>query len=410
MLLSNFNCPRIIVLFRYINLILTGLLCAACTNQFPTNQNYEYFILAMPKSSETPVSPASPGVLSITPTDGSTAQANNSQIQIIFLQTMDAASLTLQAASGACTESIQISDNNFGTCLGGTLNITGNPTIVITPSTLLFEGTNIQAKVTTTATSSGTALATDFISTGFTVFLPTDFAGLGIWLRSDMGVTRDGSDRISSWADQSGNGMNVTQGTASRQPLWVAGILNGNPIVRFDANRFLRRNNVIGSSLFASNQVDAFFVINQTGSQARNTILVWEQSSSNRVVMHMTWANQLIYEHGDGGGGGRVSMAQPGGWDSVFHISEVYRNANTAQWTVDGALAGNLTFSDNLANGGSTNLRIGQAATGTPTNGWFLGDLAELLIYRNALSAAERTIVACYLSRKYNLTLTPVCP
>ena len=61
--------------------------------------------------------------------------------------------------------------------------------------------------------------------------IPT--AGLQLWLRADAGVdTLNGT--VSRWHDQSGNGNDAIQASASRQPLLVAGRLNGIPVVRFD--------------------------------------------------------------------------------------------------------------------------------------------------------------------------------
>jgi hypothetical protein len=40
-------------------------------------------------------------------------------------------------------------------------------------------------------------------------FSPLDIDGCGLWLRSDVGVTKNESDQVLVWADQSGNGNNA---------------------------------------------------------------------------------------------------------------------------------------------------------------------------------------------------------
>src|SRR5262245_29682685 len=57
---------------------------------------------------------------------------------------------------------------------------------------------------------------------------------LQLWFRADAGVTTNGTGNVSAWADQSGNGNNVTNTTAANQPLWLDNTLNGLPVVRFD--------------------------------------------------------------------------------------------------------------------------------------------------------------------------------
>lgn len=50
-------------------------------------------------------------------------------------------------------------------------------------------------------------------------FVPTQLAGCVLWLRSDLGISLNGSN-VSAWADQSGQGNNVTQGVAGQQPAY----------------------------------------------------------------------------------------------------------------------------------------------------------------------------------------------
>jgi hypothetical protein len=59
-------------------------------------------------------------------------------------------------------------------------------------------------------------------------------ANLLVWLRSDLGVTESGGV-VSTWADQSGNGHNFTQGTAANRPAYNAtGGPNSTPSILFD--------------------------------------------------------------------------------------------------------------------------------------------------------------------------------
>lgn len=52
------------------------------------------------------------------------------------------------------------------------------------------------------------------------------------WHRADLGVTIDGSNRVSDWADQSGNGRHLTQTVAGSRPDYLAtGGSNGGPII-----------------------------------------------------------------------------------------------------------------------------------------------------------------------------------
>lgn len=56
---------------------------------------------------------------------------------------------------------------------------------------------------------------------------------LRLWCESDVGITLVGSN-VSQWADQSGVGAHLSQGTAGARPLYVASALAGRPVIRFD--------------------------------------------------------------------------------------------------------------------------------------------------------------------------------
>ena len=45
-------------------------------------------------------------------------------------------------------------------------------------------------------------------------FSPIDIAGISLWLKADAGVTVDGNDFVTAWADQSGNGNNCSSPNA----------------------------------------------------------------------------------------------------------------------------------------------------------------------------------------------------
>jgi len=70
--------------------------------------------------------------------------------------------------------------------------------------------------------------------------------GLQLWLHSDSGYSlSDGS--VTEWTDDSGNGNDVTQSTAERQPTVATGAANGHDAVQFDGdNDFLLRQDTLG--------------------------------------------------------------------------------------------------------------------------------------------------------------------
>lgn len=67
-------------------------------------------------------------------------------------------------------------------------------------------------------------------------FDPSQLSGLKLWLKADAGVTVDGSGNVSSWADQSGSGKDVSQADAAKRPAYVtASVFRSKPGIRFPA-------------------------------------------------------------------------------------------------------------------------------------------------------------------------------
>ena len=58
-----------------------------------------------------------------------------------------------------------------------------------------------------------------------------------LWLKANAGTTSTvNATAISTWSDQSGNGVHVSQSTAAQQPSFATNVLNGFPGIQFDNN------------------------------------------------------------------------------------------------------------------------------------------------------------------------------
>lgn len=80
-------------------------------------------------------------------------------------------------------------------------------------------------------------------------------SGCVLWLRADMGITKDGSDRVSVWADQSGNGHDFAQSTGTAQPAITT--YNGIAAILFDPAvtiRYLTRAHTAAMNTAAQSQ------------------------------------------------------------------------------------------------------------------------------------------------------------
>lgn len=217
---------------------------------------------------------------------------------------------------------------------------------------------------------------------------PNELTGLKIWLKADAGVTNDASDRISGWADQSGNAKNATQATAANKPLLVNGVLNGKAVVRFDGAAYYFD---VVNFLSGLSQAEIFVVLRASNDVPAAHKSLWKFGSSSSAY----------YPSSEGRVGEDFgSSSVRTGWDpfqplNEYHIYNV--SARSGEWV--NRLNGIIYFA-------TTNNTVSFASVltlGKASSSYFHGDVAELFCYNRVLSAADRDALGSYLSSRYTL-------
>src|SRR5205823_12733390 len=92
-------------------------------------------------------------VASTRPFDGASAVRINAPVVVTFNRPAQAASITADATA-TCTGSVQVSSDNFATCVamaGGASAAAGNSSFVLTPAALLSPSTSYRVRVTSGA-------------------------------------------------------------------------------------------------------------------------------------------------------------------------------------------------------------------------------------------------------------------
>jgi hypothetical protein len=212
-------------------------------------------------------------------------------------------------------------------------------------------------------------------------------SGAHLWLRTDAGVVLNGS-QVSQWLDQSGNGRNASMATASRQPFFVSGALNGKPVLRFNGAQSMYLDTFASPTTFTvfvvgknSNPSESFSMILGPGGNAPNNQMRWESGSRALFV---------------GTGNNLPVITSTIGNTRVFHALSARYDGSTMTVYRDG----NATSSHSFSTSGPWTL----ASVGSYYSSYYMqGDLAEVLIYARALSEGERASVNSYLRSKYNL-------
>ncbi len=217
--------------------------------------------------------------------------------------------------------------------------------------------------------------------TPLTIFGSTD---LKLWLRSDLGVTLNGST-VSAWADQSGNGNNFSQGTALKQPTYTAmGGPGGKPGFDFVTNDTLTNVGFADAStsyaLWAVFTQRGVSVDQQLFSGSGNVNLCELSQNAGHEVAFFSGAGRKVF-------GAATAAPQTLMWDMNGSTVEAYRNNVQLGTTQTRSAAAFIT----------------QAWIGSnqDVGGWANVILSEVILLKVASSAPRRTLVADYITARY---------
>lgn len=217
-------------------------------------------------------------------------------------------------------------------------------------------------------------------------FDPTTVSGLELWVKADAGITKDGGDLVSNWADQSGNSNDLAQGTGSKQPLWVDAVHNSKPIIRFDGT-----DDRLFKSTFASGtltQPNTIFIVAEF--PAINDDFLYDSDDVNsRHAFFRTGGNYAYFAgNAPNFGASNSAFAQFTNLFKTGTNATLRRNGSDVGSAVD---AGSDTF-------------IGFSLGSTEADTQFAAvDVAEILIYDAEITGTDRTNIENYLIDRWGL-------
>jgi hypothetical protein len=239
-------------------------------------------------------------------------------------------------------------------------------------------------------------------------FVPT--GNLRVWLKADVGVTYDGSNLVSGWADQSGNNLNAIQNTTTYKPLYqpvISGLNNkpgitfaagGDDFMTFASNSLFNFSS--GFTIYVVAKVNAFFntfnmlIQHSNGSTWTQGwgILYYNSTSSYRFFVN-NWNNAANYvdlPHTTTG----VPQLYKLKWTGTQIVANIM---GTVPASGTKAFSGPYTdpwafgYSPEIARGGSTIYD-------------FSCDIPEVLMYNSgSIGAANETGIETYLKNKYGI-------
>lgn len=243
-------------------------------------------------------------------------------------------------------------------------------------------------------------------------FSPKHVFGLSLWLAADKitGVA-DGA-AVATWADASGLGRDMTQGTGANQPTFHTGVQNGKPVVRFNGTSHRLEN---ASAFLSGASGSVFAVVKVNPAATPRCVLGSDDHSATtlRFELYVAAAEALGILARDAT---TVNIIQSNPdnlvTESVFIVLEWHSTGSAYDYRQNGA-----AFAENVVLGandgkwasfvtGRDSTVVG-ARRHTSTGDFFNGDIAELIVYDGvALSAGSAGRVRRHLGRKYGIGVT----
>ncbi|MEQ8924738.1 MAG: LamG-like jellyroll fold domain-containing protein, partial [Fulvivirga sp.] len=222
-----------------------------------------------------------------------------------------------------------------------------------------------------------------------------------LWLRSDMGVTQSGT--VSAWADQSGNGLNASQATPGLRPTYTASnaSLNNLPSMNFGPSGSTNFHLAIPDNnlLDGSPGMSFFIVLNPNSNGVYGILNKRTSAGSNQAYRIYRNGGNLTSDISNGGAANITLGNTPNIFSSVYDQSLAGNKYNLFVNSTNNSSSNVTTTLPNEA----SPMYIGNFNLGD--NRSFDGDIAEVIVYQDALNAAERVIVENYLSQKYAIAI-----
>ena len=218
-------------------------------------------------------------------------------------------------------------------------------------------------------------------------FSPDSVTGLICWLKADAGITKDGSDLVSNWADQSGNSNDVAQATGSKQPLWVDSVYNSLPTVRFDGvDNSLRKATWSGGE---ESQANTIFIVCKFSTINDSWVFDGGTTSKKNGMQRSGTGTYRPYA---GTLAGTVSVNTAFSYYTVIYnttSSSIRRNGSSVET--------GLSIGTQEANG----LTLGSLQT--EASGYSDPDISEVLFYDSEITGDDLTNIESYLATRWDL-------
>jgi len=242
---------------------------------------------------------------------------------------------------------------------------------------------------------------------GSSAFNPMSVSGMAAWWAARLETGFANNDPVGTVVDQTGNGLTLTQATASKKPLYATNVKNGLPAFVSDGvDDFLTGGNILN---VGSGSLHFFFVAKlDSSSGVKNYFAKYSSGAAGQYSIYHQGAGsgntrQLESYYMDGTGA--YNAFSNSGIDTNWHLLEfvVDRSTNQTEIFRDGVSIGTAGGIDAGTYNPTNRFLMFAGANGTDTGEQFFlqGKIAEMWCWQRVLTANERTTLRAGANELY---------
>lgn len=257
-----------------------------------------------------------------------------------------------------------------------------------------------------------------FVTTYAFAQSPGDVSGgLRWWLKANANVYSNAGTTLATngttvrqWNDRSGNANNASQATAGNRPTYYTNRINGYPALSFNGDQFLTAGAAPGISsnesfyMFLVFKQDSY-LLGGVGDDQGSFLVDRSSATQNLMSFKMVTGSKYNYQKRSDSGGNIDSspVSATTAPTGIFTIIDYYRIFNNSFGIyIDGRQDVTSTANTSDAITGPT-LQIGRHVS--TANQGLIGEFAEIALYDDNLTTAERQQIESYFAIKYGITL-----
>ena len=213
-------------------------------------------------------------------------------------------------------------------------------------------------------------------------FSPADVSGLILWLDASEGITKDGSNLVSAWADQSGSGNNLSAG--GNKPTWTDSELNGLPAVVFGSDTSLAKATWSGGAISQPFYVFAVMTFGQSPEEYN-----WDGGGSSDRFYFYNDTDSRIVSCG-------TELTISGNPANNYYYVTFFVDGVSSNQRRNGVSQNSGNMGSGSWNGITLASRYSDESYNDPK-------FCEFLVYDNDVGTSNRDEIETYLAEKYDL-------